>query len=193
METRESLVEARERDLDQREADLLQEVSVRLSEAHRALERKEVSKEKIGLKWKTTLKRSENAKLDVIDVNGRSEKIVLNYLKGNPNPKIPSETMFDAWLRIATATYQKERSKRVRTGIQNVTDELDAGKANSEAMKRGNYIRNKIQIVVWNDNHETMSCLLGLRLRNALLFWNVFGKKGTKGELLRPPLVPTAK
>ena len=40
----------------------------------------------------------------------------------------------------ATATYQKERSKRVRTGIQNVTDELDAGKANSEAMKRGNYI-----------------------------------------------------
>ena len=88
--------------------------------------------------------------------------------------------MFDAWLRIATATYQKERSKRVRTGIQNVTDELDAGKANSEAMKRGNYIRNKIQIVVWNDNHETMSCLLGLRLRNALLFWNVLEKKGTK-------------
>ena len=131
----------------------------------------------------------------MIDVNGRSEKIVLNYLKGNPNPKIPSETMFDAWLRIATATYQKERSKRVRTGIQNVTDELDAGKANSEAMKRGNYIRNKIQIVVWNDNHETMSCLLGLRLRNALLFWNVFGKKkkGTKGGYYDPLLVPTAK
>ena len=141
------------------------------------------------------LKRSENAKLDVIDVNGRSEKIVLNYLKGNPNPKIPSETMFDAWLRIATATYQKERSKRVRTGIQNVTDELDAGKANSEAMKRGNYIRNKIQIVVWNDNHETMSCLLGLRLRNALLFLNGFlEKKALKGgATTTPPLVPTAK
>ena len=109
METRESLVEARERDLNQREADLLQEVSVRLSEAHRALE--EVSKEKDRLEVENDLKRSENAKLDVIDVNGRSEKIVLNYLK-NPNPKIPSETMFDAWLQL--------RRQRIRKNVLNV-------------------------------------------------------------------------
>ena len=35
---------------------------------------------------------------------------------------------------------QKQQSKQIRTGIQNVTDEFDIGKANSEAMKRGNYI-----------------------------------------------------
>ena len=46
---------------------------MRLSEAHRALE--EVSKEKDRLEVENDLKRSENAKLDVIDVNGRSERL----------------------------------------------------------------------------------------------------------------------
>ena len=42
--------------------------------------------------------------------------------------------------------------------------------------------------MVWNDNHETMFCRLGLRLRNALLFWNGFlEKKALRGGYYDPP------
>ena len=42
--------------------------------------------------------------------------------------------------------------------------------------------------MVWNDNHETIFCLLGLRLRNALSFWNdFFGKKRHLGGATTTP------
>ena len=86
-----------------------------------------------------------NAEKERLDVEMSSNSVV-NFVKWAKNSygkdgrtffEASSEQFVKPWLEKQR---QKQQSKQIRTGIQNVIDEFDSGKANSEAIKRGTYI-----------------------------------------------------
>ncbi|HFI2434963.1 TPA: plasmid recombination protein [Streptococcus suis] len=124
LDAREATLDGRESILDKREAELARGVSQRLSEALREL--RKVSEEKDRLEKENALKRAENAKLDVYSINQR-DSIFLDWAKSNNNKEgIPFVTAM--YNQFAKPWYDKQRTKRVQSGIHNAVDEYDRSK-----------------------------------------------------------------
>ena len=108
--------------------------------------------------WEKDLERLKQSELNLIQevqrLNAEKERLdvemssnsVVNFVKWSKNSYgKDGRTFFEAWSEQFVKPWlekqrQKQQSKQIRTGIQNVIDEFDSGKANSEAMKRGSYI-----------------------------------------------------
>ena len=119
VERRESLVEAREKELDILEANLLQGVSESLSEAQRALE--EELKEKDRLKQENALRRAEIAKLDVIELS-QGDKRLISYMRNTMSKNVPGKTLYE----VVDGNRQKADDERLLNMLNQATSGISS-------------------------------------------------------------------
>lgn len=164
LEARSELLDKKEVNISSREKKLVQsEYELSRGKSKNSLKENELNEREDHLikqerSWKKDLERLKQSELNLIQevqrLNAEKERLdvemssnsVVNFVKWAKNSySKDGRTFFEAWSEQFVKPWlekqrQKQQSKQIRTGIQNVTDEFDSGKANSEAMKRGNYI-----------------------------------------------------
>lgn len=164
LEARSELLDEKEVNISSREKKLVQsEYELSRGKSKNSLKENELNEREDHLieqerSWEKDLERLTQSQLNLIQevqrLNAEKERLdvemssnsVVNFVKWAKNSySKDGRTFFEAWSEQFVKPWlekqrQKQQSKQIRTGVQNIIDEFDSGKANSEAMKRGTHI-----------------------------------------------------